>query len=118
MSDQELSGALALAFLPLHKRALGIAMGAAAGLVVFAATATYLLRAPADSFQMHLLGQYFAGYTVSWIGALVGGAWGFVVGFVAGWFLAFCRNLTIAISVFLVRARSEMEQTRDFLDHI
>jgi hypothetical protein len=40
------------------------------------------------------------------------------VGFVAGWFFAFCRNLVLAFSVFLIRARAELNQTRDFLDHI
>lgn len=118
MSDRDLSGTLALAFAPLHKRAFGFAVGAAAAVIVFLATAIYLLRAPENAFQIHLLREYFAGYTVSWTGAFVGAGWAFGVGFIAGWFLAFCRNLVIAISVFLVRARSELEQTRDFLDHI
>ncbi|MGE0355008.1 MAG: hypothetical protein AB7Q69_17485, partial [Gemmatimonadales bacterium] len=62
--------------------------------------------------------QYFRGYSVSWPGAFIGLGWGFLVGFVGGWFVAFCRNLVIAASVFWIRARSELAQTRDFLDHI
>ena len=37
---------LALAFAPLHKRTFGIAVGAAAGLVVFLLTAYHLLVQP------------------------------------------------------------------------
>jgi hypothetical protein len=48
----------------------------------------------------------------------VGFWWGFLAGFVAGWFLAFCRNTAIAISIFLVRTRTQLGNTRDFLDHI
>jgi hypothetical protein len=44
--------------------------------------------------------------------------WGFLVCFVAGWFVAFCRNLALAISAFMIRTRAEIEQTRNFLDHI
>ena len=45
-------------------------------------------------------------------------AWGFVVGFVAGWFSAFTRNFVIAASLWLSRTRNELEASRDFLDHI
>ncbi len=109
---------LTFAFAPLHKRAFGIAIGCAAGLVVFSATAIYLLRDPHPGFDLGLLRQYFAGYTVSWGGAFVGLVWGFLAGFVAGWFFAFCRNVTIGVLIFFVRTRSELAQSRDFLDHI
>lgn len=118
MSTPSPAGDLVLAFAPLHKRAFGIACGTVSGLFVFLLTAVYLLRAPTDAFRLELLGEYFAGYTVSWSGALVGLAWGFVAGFVAGWFTAFCRNLIIAVSLFVTRTRAELHATRDFLDHI
>lgn len=119
-SDQEdvLPPSVALAFAPLHKRAFGIAIGLACGLTIFLVTAAYLLRDPEHGIGLALLAQYFKGYSVSWGGALVGFFWGFVVGFVGGWFLAFCRNLVIAASIFVIRAKSELNQTRDFLDHI
>lgn len=109
---------VALAFAPLHKRAFGMAIGTACGLTIFLFTAVYLLREPEHGVGLALLSQYFKGYSVSWPGALVGFFWGFVVGFVGGWFVAFCRNLVIAASIFIIRARSELSQTRDFLDHI
>jgi hypothetical protein len=106
-----------LAFAPLHKRAFGTAVGVAAGSLVFLATAVTLLFVPGDP-GLHLLGQYFYGYTVSWEGAFVGLFWGGFSGFVAGWFAAFCRNLALAALIFVARTRAELEATRDFLDHI
>lgn len=118
--DTELSQTLSLAFQPLHKRAFGMAVGSAAGLLVFAVTAVHLLRQPAPRTapDLTLLAEYFYGYTVSWAGAFVGLAWGFVAGFVMGWFVAFSRNLVIAVSLFIGRTRAQLEGTRDFLDHI
>jgi hypothetical protein len=68
--------------------------------------------------NLELLANYFYGYSVSWKGLAIGTGWGFVVGFVGGWFVAFCRNMVIAVSVFVTRTRAELAQTRDFLDHI
>ena len=117
-ADEALPPALVLAFAPLHKRAFGLAVGVASGALFFLLTAVYLLRAPAERIPLHLLSQYFYGYTVSWGGALVSLLWGLAVGFVAGWFIAFCRNLALAISVFITRTRGELDATRDFLDHV
>ncbi|MEP7324698.1 MAG: hypothetical protein ABI836_02015 [Gemmatimonadota bacterium] len=117
-SEDGLPPAVALAFAPLHKRALGIAIGVAIGLSFFLVTVMALLNPPEQGVGFSLLSQYFAGYEVSWTGALVGFFWGFVIGFVGGWFVAFCRNLVIAFSIFMIRAKSELSQTRDFLDHI
>jgi hypothetical protein len=116
-SDAEaIPDALALAFAPLHKRAFGIAVGAAAGLLFFLVTAIELLRGV--DIGLYLLAEYFYGYSVTWGGAFIGLFWGFAVGFVAGWFIAFCRNLALAISIFISRTRGELHATADFLDHI
>lgn len=117
-SPPGLPNSLALAFAPLHKRAFGVAIGTVCALSVAAMTLIYLARGSPDDINLGLLKAYFWGYTASWAGVLIGGWWGFVAGFVAGWFLAFCRNAAIAISVFLIRTRSQLGDTRDFLDHI
>ncbi len=106
------------AFAPLHKRAFGLATGVAGAVLMAILTIGALLLPGADRFPLALLGQYFQGYSVTWPGVLVGAAWGFAVSFVAGWFAAFCRNLALAISAFIIRTRAEMETTREFLDHI
>jgi hypothetical protein len=105
-------------FPTLHKRAFGAAIGVASSVLVASATVMHLLRAPTPPFPLELLGQFFAGYTVSWMGAVIGAFWAFVAGFAAGWFIAFTRNLTLAIMLFAIRTREELQQTDDFLDHI
>ncbi len=115
---EALPPALAHAFAPVHKRAFGMAVGVACFMVAFGVTAVYLLRRPDPGFNLDLLGEFFAGYTLSWRGAFVGGAWAFVVGFVGGWFFAFCRNLVLATIIFITRERLSLQETREFLDHI
>ena len=117
-APQELPPELELVFEPLHKRAFGMALGTASGLFFFVATAVVLLRPAEEGLDLAILHEYFAGYTVSWEGAFIALAWGFVAGFVAGWFAAFTRNFVIAASLWQGRNRSELEATRDFLDHI
>lgn len=117
-------GSLALAFAPIHKSALGVAVGLTSGLFVAALTLFHLLLRPEhgvqapDGPEIGLLAQYFYGYEVSWSGVLVGMFWGFSTGFVLGWFLAFVRNVIVTISLFAIRTKAELAQTADFLDHI
>ncbi|MBC7789145.1 MAG: hypothetical protein H7Z74_04285 [Anaerolineae bacterium] len=118
VSEDVLPPALALAFAPLHKRAFGTAVGTAAGLTFFFVTLVHVLTDPRGGLPLGLLAEYFYGYSVTGIGAFIGLAWGMAIGFVAGWFFAFCRNLALAISIFVSRTRGELESTRDFLDHI
>ena len=116
--DAAVLPAMLYAFAPMHKRAFGVATGIAGALVMALLTLGVLLLPPARDFPLRLAGEYFAGYTVSWKGVLVGALWGFAVAFVAGWFIAFSRNVVLAISAFIIRTRAELAQTRDFLDHI
>lgn len=116
--EESLEPELLLAFAPLHKRAFGLAVGIAMGLAIGLVTLVSLWLDPYGYGHLALLGQYLAGYTVSWTGALIGAAWGLFIGFVAGWFFAFARNLAVATWIFAVRTRAEMRATRDFLDHI
>jgi hypothetical protein len=109
---------LRLAFAPLIKLSFGIAFGTACGLFMFLFTALHLVIDIPGALRLQLLRAWFYGYGMTWTGALIGTAWAFGVGFIGGWFIAFCRNLVIAITVFLTRTRAELQQTREFLDHI
>jgi hypothetical protein len=109
---------LVLAFAPVHKRALGVAVGLVFGVVIFGMTAFHVILPRPDEPNLELLAQYFFGYEISWKGAFVGLFWGFITGFVTGWFIAFARNFAIAVRVFMVRTKAELSQTKDFLDHI
>ena len=110
--------ATGFAFAPIHKRALGVALGVVSGLGIFLVTVFHVVLQPGDPLSLHLLAQYFYGYDVSWRGALVGLFWGFVTGFVFGWFAAFVRNVVVATTIFVLRTKAELAQTKDFLDHI
>ena len=105
-------------FLPLHKRAFGTAVGLAAALLHFVLTLLTMRIAPQSRLGLGLLSEYFNGYSVTWSGAFVGAAWAGFSGFVMGWFLAFCRNFAVAFLLIYVRARADLAQTRDLLDHI
>jgi hypothetical protein len=109
---------LLLAFAPVHKRVFGLAIASAAALCMAAITIVAQLRDPGHALGLGILSVYFHGYRVSWPGVLVGAAWGALVGFVAGWFAAFCRNLVFGIWLIYIRARVAFSGTRDFLDHL
>ncbi len=109
---------LTQAFAPMHKRALGMAVGITSALVVFVLTAFHILFAPPEALNIELLSHYFYGYRVDWRGAFIGAWWGGVAGFVAGWFFGFVRNFSIATWLLVVKARAELTAARDFLDHI
>lgn len=117
-SARSTSADLLLAFAPLDKAAFGAAVGVASALLVVAMTALTLLQPEDERLPLGLLNVYFRGYTVSWPGVFIGGAWAGFAGFVFGWFVAFCRNLVMAISLLVIRSRAEIAQTRDFLDHV
>jgi len=116
--QQDIEAEVMLAFLPLHKRALGIACGLVGGLLLFSVTVFSLVVLHGDPTGLRLIGEYFYGYDVTWTGAFVGFFWGFFTAFVFAWFAAFVRNLVVATSIFFARTREELRQTRDFLDHI
>jgi hypothetical protein len=117
-TDEQVEQQLGLAFAPIHKLAFGVALGTVIGLSISLFTVVDLLMDREGVATLSLLSQYLAGYEESWLGVVVGGFWGFGVGAVAGWFLAFVRNLLLGLWLLVVRSRAELDATRDFLDHI
>ena len=108
----------ALLFAPIHKRHFGTAIGLALALVIATLTTVDVTFNPEGTQPLRLLGEYFYGYQVSYGGAFIGAAWGFFVGWVGGWFVAFCRNFVLAATVFWVRAKANLRASSNFLDHI
>ena len=106
-----------LLFPRAHKSALGFAFGLMAGLGIFVVTALHVATR-VEGFPLGLLRQYFAGYSVTWPGAFVGLAWGLAVGFIGGWLLGFVHNFTVGFWLLIIRAKQDLKQTRNFLDHI
>jgi hypothetical protein len=118
MPSDSVEHMLAWAFAPMHKRALGLAVGLTAAAVVFLVTAFHVVAHPSGDVPLYLLAQYFYGYDLTWRGAAIGAWWALLAGFVAGWFGAFMRNLFVGIWLMVVRMRANLSETRDFLDHI
>ena len=71
----------------------GLSCGLLAGLGLFVATAVLLIRGgPNVGAHLGLIGVYFPGYTVSWLGAFIGFVYAFVVGYVVGRIVATLYN--------------------------
>ena len=78
----------------LRAGVLAIVCGGVGGVALFVATVWLLIRG-GETVGPHLglLGNYFPGYSVTWIGAFVGMFWGFLVGGIIGWAIAWVYNL-------------------------
>jgi hypothetical protein len=79
--------------LRLNAMAQGVVTGIIAGLGVFIAT-NWLVLKGGDVVGPHLglLGQFFIGYEVSFVGSLIGFIYAFVTGFALGYFVARIYN--------------------------
>ena len=85
-------------FARLDSLALATAMGAVLGLGLFLATAVLQLKgAPSGAPigpNLSGLDTFLPGYSVSWSGAVIGGAYAAILGFVVGYCLAVLWNLS------------------------
>jgi hypothetical protein len=79
--------------LRLNAMLQGIVTGLIAGLAVFIAT-NWLILKKGDVVGPHLalLGQFFIGYQVTFLGSLIGFGYGCLIGFVAGYLMASIYN--------------------------
>ena len=63
----------------------GLVTGLVAGLAIFVATNWLIIKGgPVVGPHLALLGQFFIGYRVTFLGSLIGFVWAFGVGFLAG----------------------------------
>lgn len=80
----------------LDRVALGVAVGAVASLGLTTATVILLLKSgDRVGHTMNVLGQFLPGYSVSWLGALLGLLDAFVYGYAFGWAFAVIRNYSL-----------------------
>ncbi len=111
-------GVLAGAFLKLDRLSFGLSWGLVCGCVLFLATLFLVLKGGSVTGpHLSLLSQFFPGYMVSWPGSLIGLGYGFVVGFLGGWAVAFLRNLVVFLYMAAVHRRSEHQLLRKLLEH-
>ncbi|MGH7824166.1 MAG: hypothetical protein ACREQ7_03190 [Candidatus Binatia bacterium] len=75
----------------------GVVVGLLAGLCVFLATNWLVLKGgQVVGPHLSLLGQFFIGYRVTFVGSLIGFAYASVCGFVLGYFVASTYNWLVA----------------------
>ncbi len=112
--DDVISGA----FNRMDKLGFAMAIGTVSSLTIFFATLFLTVRkGDGVAFPIHILSQYFVGYTVSLQGAFVGMAYTFFWGFTFGWSFAYLRNFFLALFIYRIRKKVEMLNFRDFLDN-
>lgn len=79
-------------YIKIHPLSIAIALGAIEGLPVFVATILLVLQGESgDAF----LSKLFPGYSISWIGAFVGLAEGFLDGAIGGFIFAWIYNAVL-----------------------
>ena len=115
--ERTLEEVLAAAFARYDRLALGAAVGVVCGLGLFLATVLVLVDAPGDPGRvLSLLGQYFLGYEVSWMGAVIGLVGAGSSGFLFGWMLAILINGLIGWEESLLRRQILAARTLDPLE--
>ena len=114
--EPELERRILRAFAPLNARALGLSLGIVGALVVSAVTELSILVDKDHKFPLHLLRNFFPGYSVSFKGILIGAVWAFAAGFVFGWLMATIRNAVIGAWILRAKMRADLEASRDVLD--
>jgi hypothetical protein len=84
--------------LRLNATVQGVVTGIVAGLGIFIAT-NWLVLKGGDVVGPHLglLGHFFIGYKVSFVGSLIGFAYASVTGFVIGYFIARIYNYIVDV---------------------
>lgn len=102
------------AFARLDVIALGVALGALAGTLLWLATAYLLVKgaAPGAHIGPHLglLANFLPYYSVSWTGSVVGAAEAFAIGLAIGALLAMAWNLVHHIWLMLIVRRTYAAQ--------
>ena len=84
--------------LRLNAKVNGVVTGILAGLVVFIST-NWLIVKGGEVVGPHLalLGQFFIGYQVTFVGSLIGFAYAFVTGFATGYGVTSIYNYIVVI---------------------
>jgi hypothetical protein len=82
----------------LNAKVHGVVTGLVAGLAIFVATNWLILKGgEVVGPNLALLGQFFIGYRVTFVGSLIGFVYGFAGGFVAGYLVAGLYNWLVEL---------------------
>lgn len=98
--------------------ALGVSVGILFGLIIFLATNILILKGGDEiGPNLALLGQFFIGYEVTFIGSLSGFFWGFVTGYILGSLVALLRNFIVSVYLFFLKLKSSFSAVNDYIDN-
>jgi hypothetical protein len=98
MTINETDDVLASAILRLSGTILGLVLGTVFALIIFVATNILVIKGgPVVGPHLSLLGQYFIGYTVTFVGSLIGSVYAFAMGFVSGVVIARVYNAVVLL---------------------
>jgi protoporphyrinogen oxidase len=114
--DELVHQALTRVFHKLDRVALGVSVGAVAGVLLFLTTLALFLSGSREAFP-GLLAQYFPGYSLNATGSLLGLLYGFMTGFVTGWSFAFLRNAALFFYLAMIHRRAEFQLLRRLVDY-
>jgi protoporphyrinogen oxidase len=105
------------AFAKLDPVSLGAAVGIVAGISLFIATITLLLKGgEVVGPTLALLDNVLLGFSMTWSGALVGLMEATIGGFMLGYLFAWLRNMGIDAYAWLLQRRAIAESQRNLLD--
>ncbi len=97
LQDRALEEVVLTRMVRLNAMAQGIVTGIVVGLMIFVSTNWLVIKGgPVVGPHLGLLAQFFPGYQVTFPGSLIGCAYGFVVGFLGGYFVAVVYNRVTA----------------------
>ena len=93
VSEEQL---LKKAVIRLNGQVLGLVLGVIGALIIFVAT-NWLVFKGGDVVGPHLslLGQFFIGYSVTFVGSFIGAVYGFVTGYLSGLLIGWVYNAVI-----------------------
>jgi len=96
-SIERLEDVILTRIIRLNALVQGLVTGLLVGLVIFVATNWLILKGgPVVGPHLALLGQFFIGYRVTFLGSLIGFTYGFATGFCVGYFMATVYNRMVA----------------------
>jgi hypothetical protein len=82
----------------IHAGIMALVFAILCGGGLFVMTAWLLIKGGEEvGLHLQLLGQYFLGYSVSWMGSFVGLAYGAGVGGIVGWMIGMLYNRIVGI---------------------
>ncbi len=82
----------------LNTEAVGLGIGLVCGLIVFVATNWLVIKGgPTVGPHLQLLSQFFIGYSVTFLGSLIGFMYGFALGAMTGGLIAWIYNKIAAL---------------------